>query len=50
MKHSSILKGKALLPNTSLKRVQIYFFLLTRQNVNLLFRISNELKKLILTF
>ena len=31
-------------------RVQIYLFLLIRQNVNLLFSVSTELKKLIIPF
>ena len=38
-------------PNAhTLLRVQIYFFLLTPQNVNLLFRVAIKLKKLITPF
>ena len=47
MKHSSSFEREAHLDAHPFKRVQIYFFLLIRQNVRLLFRMTIELKKLI---
>ena len=49
MKHSSLFEREAHLDAHPIKLVQIYFFLLIRQNVRLLFRMTIELKKLIRT-
>ena len=47
MKHSLIYSKVEYLGTPTSNRVQIYFFLLIPQNVNLLFRATIELKKLI---
>ena len=47
MKHSLIYSKVEYCGTPTSNRVQIYFFLLIPQNVNLLFRVTSELKKLI---